>query len=119
MIPEKKFIEIAKGLLEKTKKRQVDWKQDGSELRSFTVTLPSSAITLCHYPSATQPDKIRLVLLGPKGEKVGDWEFLEGDENWDMAQELFWEAQSSVTGSNRILEDVERFIAGDPGRVRN
>src|SRR5438552_18928092 len=98
MIPEKKFLDIAKGLLDKTKKRNVDWKADteygtrpGS---SYTVSLPRSCVRVSYLSPAAELDKVRLTLLSPDGKVAGYWDFLEGEKDWELAQALFWEIQS-------------------------
>lgn len=122
MIPEKKFLDIAKGLMDKTKKRSVDWKMDSAygtpPGSSYVVSLPRSSVKISYLSPSAEPDKVRLTLLSPQGETAGYWDFLEGDKDWDFAQALFWEVQSFVAGSNKVLEDVERFISSDPDKVK-
>src|SRR5437870_741237 len=58
MIPEKKFIEIAKGLLEKTRKSEVAWTPEANQPSAFYVALPKSTVRLCFLSPSADLDKI-------------------------------------------------------------
>lgn len=111
MIPEQKYVDIAKGLLEKTKMNQVPWKKQSRV--AFDVKLPQSEISIVYGNPPTEPDFIRLLLIGQNGYAVGEWLVQEGEDNWPLAWELYCEASRYVTGWDKVLQDVEQFLASE------
>ena|SRR2546422_856021 len=113
MIPHNKYVNIAKGLLEKTREGKVPWNDPKGDRRFFSVSLPNSAISIDIISPPTEPDFIRLTIYGPAGGLAGSWEVREGDEHWELASTLYSEVYRSATGWDKAFEDVERFIASD------
>ena len=111
MIPESKFVEIAKGLFRKTRQGKVRWEQYSNG--SYIARLPGSAVIVRQYTSASSPTYISLDVRGPSGTSVGLWQVFEGEDNWQHAAELHSEIERGMTGWDKVLEDIERFIASD------
>lgn len=110
MIPAEKYPEIAKGLLDKTRQGKVEWR--AMEGGAFGVTLPRSTIIVGLKSSDTAPDRFFLLLIRQSDARpAGSWNVEEGDEHWDLATALYSEVSRRVTGWDKVLEDVEKFIA--------
>jgi hypothetical protein len=111
MIPKAKCVEIAKGLLEKTKQGKVEWRNFSSQPNAFRLQSPQLSFFLNHVSPATEVDYVELQLMGPKGESVGSWKVLEGDPDWGLASELYSEVSRNVLGWDKVLSEVEKFIS--------
>ena len=116
MIPEDRFLDIAKGLFEKTKQGKVNWKLPPpghlglpAPANAYMVQLPNALITLMYCSPRTEPDFVMLIFQGPKGP-VGSWKVEEGSEHWRLANSLYSDVTRYVTGWDKVLEEVEQFI---------
>ena len=126
MIPNEKFVEIAKGLLEKTRAEKASWKahgrlfpaalrpvldpSSGSQPTEFLLHLPSTQIRLELDALSPGPDKVLLKIMNKEGELVGLWTVTEQDEDWSLAMSLYQEVSKKVTKWDKALEEVEAFI---------
>lgn len=131
MIPNEKYVRIVKGLLDKTKRKEVPWKPLIEQLPSsvsrllnranlgfdiptettvFKLSLPNSNVLLAFDSPATDPDAVGLYFLDKQERVAGGWRAEEGDENWSLAFELFDEVSKQVNKWDKVLDDVEQFI---------
>src|SRR5690348_5722532 len=111
MIPESKMLEIARGLLEKTRKETVKWREECPGSLTCVVDLPRSQILLGYASPTTEPDYIELTLRTTDQCDVGKLRVGEDDRDWAIAHALYSAARNYVTGCDKILEEVERFIS--------
>src|SRR5258708_3607947 len=112
------YVEIVTGLVKKTKEGKIPWKKDqagmgGGAIEAFSFYSPEEKFSLfLNYVSpSAEPDYIELTIMGPKRESAGTWKVWEGDENWELALELYSEAYRFVHGSDKVFEEVKKFIA--------
>jgi hypothetical protein len=138
MIPTDKFLEIARGLLEKTKQEKAKWtaklpleqlaatstamiklpstarKDIGPpQFGEYVLKLPNSMLELEFVSPSTEPDRIILRFRNSTGLEVGRWEVEEESPDWSLAAELYDQVERCVTGWDKVLQDVEVFLAGD------
>ncbi len=113
MVTPDKYREIARGLLAKTQAGQANWKQVVADPHDFLLTLPQSKVDVRYLSPATEVDRVRLQLCRTDGVSVGTWEVEEGDEDWDLARELYHTVERSVVGWDKVLEDVEQFLKSE------
>lgn len=114
MIPNEKYREIASHLLERSRAEKVNWQRPRrvhDANGGYEVRLPESMIRVLFYSPRTQPDYVRISLCKPNGEAVGDWLVEAGDEDWELAHNLFSEAHRLVSGWDRVLNDIEKSIS--------
>jgi len=139
MIPDEKYVEIAKGLLQKTRKKEAQWKPVAktpmelaqllgkaaagmsgaaalglsgavSSPTKFVLPLRNAVVQLDFASPKTQPDKVSLQLLDGDNRLAGSWEVEEGEIDWDLAIELYQEVSKQVNKWDKVLEEVEAFI---------
>ncbi len=125
MNPEEKLKALARGLLEKTRARQVNWVPTRDKDREYTVVLPHSWIRLHYVNPRALPDFITLAFYNAEGVLVGALKAEEPDPeeqgsnpDWDLLNSLFTEVHRSAAGWDRVVEDIEKALAS-PGPVGN
>ena len=109
MIPESKFVEIAEGLLRKTKQGKLKWEQHPND--SYVARLPRSTVVIkmvSSVTSVTSPTYVLLEIRGPNGQSAGVWRVFEGEVNWQIPAELYGEIERGITGWDKVLEDIVR-----------
>ena len=113
MIPEKEYPEIVKGLLEKTRQGNVNWKErpDLQNKTSYRLLLPSGIrIELNYHTPETDPNYFELKLLNKDGKTVGSWVVSEDDDGSHILEELYSEIAKRLTDWEKVLEDVKKFV---------
>lgn len=112
-IPEGEYVEIVKGLVKKTKEGKIPWKKDQAPNEAFRFYSPEEKFSLFlnHVSPRAEPDYIELSIMGQHGESAGTWKVWEGDENWELALELYSEVYRVIHGSDKVFEEVKKFIA--------
>jgi hypothetical protein len=112
MIPENEYPEIVKGLLERSRHGKVNWIESSDDFVEsfFKLDLPKSSIQLLFSQPQTEPDFYRLNFMNENGKVVGSWIVSEGDKGWELMEELYNEVSKQVTGWDKVLEDVKRFV---------
>jgi hypothetical protein len=110
MIPESKFPEIAKGLLEKTRQQRADWREHGRQENTFVLPLQNSHIQIQRISPPTEPDCINLTFFNEERKAVGRWIVQEGDEAWELVSELYGLIVKKITGWDKVLEEIEAFL---------
>ncbi len=110
MIPNEKYVEIARGLLRKTETGTAKWVQGAGEMSEFVLNLPASRIFLQYTSPTVEDDRITLALCQPEGRAVGSWIVHESDPDWELAQTLYSAVSRQVVGWDRVLEDIESFL---------
>jgi hypothetical protein len=110
MIPKDKFPEIARGLLEKTRQRKAAWEENTSSRGGHVLKLKDSIIWINYFSPPTEPDYIMLVFMNKEGRDVGSWTVTEGEDHWDLVSELYGQIEKTITGWDRVLEDIEAFL---------
>jgi hypothetical protein len=112
MIPEKEYPEIAKGLLEKTRRGNVNWSEQANQRNQsgYRLDLPESVIELNYCTPDTEPNFFQLKLFNKNGRIVGSWFVSEGDERWSVLDDLYSEITRRLTGWDKVLEDVKKFV---------
>jgi hypothetical protein len=127
--PVEKLRNFARGLLNRTKARQVNWIPLQTRGRPpetpYELILPESRITLGYTIPAADPDFITLRLQNADGVTVDEWRVEEPDYDpetesldqadpdgdWRLLTELFGEVHRQATGYDRVLSDVEKALA--------
>lgn len=132
MIPNEKYIEIARGLLEKTRSRKAAWQLSGRTPYSippetsgigsvyldpsvaappFSLQLPQTMIILEFESPTATPDTISLHFYNKEKQKTAEWTVEEGDEHWPLMESLYREVREQVLKSDKTIEDVEAYLA--------
>jgi hypothetical protein len=121
MIKDDKLRQIAKDLLAKSKTEKVKWEkvqpqemglEPWSDAQAFKVSLPQSSIVLRYVSPQSEPDYFLLSLRNSQGETVVKWTVEEGAEDWQLVGDLYSEANRLVTGWDKVLADVEKYLHG-------
>jgi hypothetical protein len=110
MIPESKFLEIAKGLLEKTRQRKARWEEQPGDQGAFVLRLRNASIRIKLFSPPTEMDSISLMLLNEEGKEVGSWTVQDGEQHWGVISELYHEVITNLRGRDKVLEEVEAFL---------
>ena len=119
IIPEKKFREIANGLLERTKSAQVNWEPDEKFEDSYVVRLPKSTIAISQQSAGTGALKFVgtpsnhfvLGLRDANDLQISEWEVAaEAEIDYRLLGELYREASRVATKWDEVLEDIERAL---------
>jgi hypothetical protein len=128
MIPNKRYFSIAASLLTKTREGKIKWVLDpGSQgskqdrwqpdnyrpRNNYFFQLPNSKVELRFESPSTEVDRIILAFRNPTGLEVGRWTAEEGLDEWTLASELYEEVDRQVSGWDKVLKDVETFLAND------
>ena len=112
MIPDSKYRDIAKALLEKSRRDEVIWKPESEVAQdSFRVMLPESRIEIAFVSPAAELDYIVLTLHRSNGDQVGRWKVEEDSEDWTLVKALYEEAGRFVFGWDKVLSDIEKALA--------
>jgi hypothetical protein len=116
MIPDNKFPEIIRGLLEKTRQGKANWKEVPNARNTFRLQLSKSAILLTMESPTADPDYPSLQLLNEEGTRVGCWPPAEQDPNedhpgMDILMELYEEVTKRVTKWDKVLGEIEAFLS--------
>src|SRR6266542_2499152 len=105
MISDSKFVEIAKGLLAKTRQHKAAWRE--VDENSFLLPLKRAAISLRYDSPPTEADSIILTLHNDEDRAAARWVVYEGQPHWPLIAELYSLLQNQVTRVDRVLEEVE------------
>ncbi len=105
MIPIETFRKIATELRDKSKGREVNWKNP--ELRHYTLKLGNAQIHLQYFPRKSYVDSIQLLIQNSDGTDVGLWRVENGDNDWELMVSLFSYAERPTTGWDSIVSDIE------------
>jgi hypothetical protein len=119
MIDLDKLRDIAKRLLERSRKNDVHWQEVEREHRGATgyeVQLPSSMIRVEHRSPETEPDNILVIVCGQRGEIIASLDADASTPDWPLLNDLYAEAHRYVTGWDRILKDIDEAIQ-KPGKI--
>ena len=132
MIPNEKIRSIVNGLLERSQKNEANWiaapTPPGStvvgpglirgrnEPNAFLLQLPASKVKIEYCSPPTEPDYVRLDFLKSDGANVGGWTVHDGEDDWPLLQDLFFEASRRGIGWDSVLDEVGGALA-KPGLV--
>jgi hypothetical protein len=110
MIPDSKYPEIVKGLLEKTRQQKAIWEELPGEENAFRLRLRNSTIELRYFAPSTEPDIIAIILRNSEGRQVGSWNVTDGEPYWALVNDLYDLVVKKNTGWDKVLEEIEAFL---------
>ena len=104
--------EIAAKLLEKSRSNQVNWIESaerGERFYTYFVVLRGSRLELSFRSPSTEPD-VYLLRIFNGDRPIAVWSVEEGDADFDLLQALDADALRCVTGSDRVLDEIESLL---------
>ncbi|HYT87937.1 MAG TPA: hypothetical protein VEL76_04400 [Gemmataceae bacterium] len=107
MTTESNFLEIAKGLLQKTRQQKAPWTDAGGH---FLLLLKNARITLSYQSPVAEPDFITVTFSNKEGKVAATWTVHEEDPGWELVNELHEEVRRRAAGWEKVLADIEDFI---------
>src|SRR5438552_3075659 len=112
MIPEHKFLEIARGLTEKTKRRQLKWQSQGHD--DYVLQGTATTIRVRFQTPETETDYLELTIASRNGAgDVGTWIVHEGEKTWEDVANLFYEIQQACGVFGDVMKEIESLIGDD------
>jgi hypothetical protein len=112
MISRDKILEILKALGVKVANRQVRWNSSGNPngVFEFWIVFPNSTLYLRYNSPMAEFDNVEIEIKNDDEQTVGFARVEEEDDNWTWVKALFDEVERQVTGSDRILDEIEDAV---------
>src|SRR5262249_3155736 len=109
MIPESKYPEIVRGLLEKTLQQKAQWVDAGRNISGnnmYFLSLPHSRISVSLVSPQTEPDYLELEIFNGENARVGRWAVSDGEPNWNLLNDLYQQIIMKITRWDKVLEEI-------------
>jgi hypothetical protein len=113
MISAKQLTDIVAKLLVKAKAGEVRWQDESiDETKTFTVQFKQSKLYVQYSSPPTELDEIEIGIENSEGDTLKRLvvEEDENDPNWLLFFDLYQEAERTVTGSDRVLSEIEEEL---------
>jgi hypothetical protein len=112
MISTQKLIDIVTKLLEKARADQVHWLPDEVDEEAYAVLFKESRLYVRYNSEPTELDEVEIGIENGVGETVARLAVQEDDNDpvWNLFFSLYQEAERTVTGSDRILNEIEEEL---------
>ena len=119
MIPRDKFRELMEGLLAKSKAGEVNWRMSDTHRidreTEYLILLENFSLAMV-YKKSVAIDSISVSIDDSQHRLIDQFVYEEGGEGWDLAVALFAQAESTVLGSDRVIDQFEKAIKS-PGTI--
>src|SRR5437016_1594160 len=111
MIPSEKMVQLAKGLLEKTRKHEASWRPDALYDFSYVLQLPGSHIRIALQQNPEVPNKaVTFTVSDANDVAVGTLEGRNDQPVGQVLHELFDQASKVATKWDKVLEEVQTAL---------
>ena len=112
MISRDKILEILSALQARVANQQVRWNYSKSSggISEFWIAFPTSTLYLRYDSPVAEFDNVEIEIKNDDELTVGFMRIDEEDDNWIWVKQLFDEVERQVTGSDRILDEIELAI---------
>jgi hypothetical protein len=84
---------------------------------AFYVTFPTSTLYFRYHAPPAEFDYVELEIQNKSGVIVAHEVIDEEDKNWEWVKRLFDDIERQVTGSDRVLEEIEGALFRSAGEI--
>lgn len=119
MMREETYRQLSRMLLDKSQANEVRWEKANGEEdpQVFRVRLAPGAVELgLRVRERYVPDSVIIRFLGVPDDCSIEWEVSSSDDDWDLAESLYYEADRAFAGGDPFLHEFETELRS-PGSV--